>query len=143
MNGINQVILEGNVVRAPEFRDFSTGSRLCLMPIAVNRVYKDRDGKDVNEVGYYDVEAWGESLHKSIEKNGFKGRGVRVVGRLKQNRWKSDDGKMNSKVYVVAEHVEFKFMKKKDADVKDQTNENDIASAAQGLREEVTQEEVF
>ena len=40
--------------------------------------------------------------------NGAKGRGVRVVGRLKQDRWVGKDGKNYSKVKVVAEHIEFK-----------------------------------
>ena len=33
---------------------------------------------------------------------------MRVVGRLKQSRWKDKDGKSQSKVFVVAEHIEYK-----------------------------------
>jgi single-strand DNA-binding protein len=33
---------------------------------------------------------------------------VRVVGRLKQDRWNDRDGKSRSKVTIVAEHVEFR-----------------------------------
>jgi single-strand DNA-binding protein len=33
---------------------------------------------------------------------------VRVVGRLKQDRWTGNDGKPHSKVSIVAEHVEFR-----------------------------------
>jgi single-strand DNA-binding protein len=33
---------------------------------------------------------------------------VRVVGRLKQDRWTGTDGKPRSAVKIVAEHVEFK-----------------------------------
>jgi len=36
-----------------------------------------------------------------------KGRGVRVVGRLKQDKWTDADGKPHSRVHIVAEHVEF------------------------------------
>jgi single-strand DNA-binding protein len=39
---------------------------------------------------------------------GHKGRGVRVVGRLKQSRWTDTDGKTKSRVSIVAEHVEFR-----------------------------------
>jgi single-strand DNA-binding protein len=39
---------------------------------------------------------------------GRKGRGVRVVGRLKQDRWPGQDGKNHSRVMIVAEHVEFR-----------------------------------
>jgi single-strand DNA-binding protein len=45
-----------------------------------------------------------------------KGRGVRVVGRLKQDRWTDPDGKPHSRVEIIAEHVEFKPQKKTDAD---------------------------
>ena len=39
---------------------------------------------------------------------GRKGRGVRVVGRLKEDRWTGNDGKLRSRVSIVAEHVEFR-----------------------------------
>jgi len=49
------------------------------------------------------------------EKKAKKGRGVRVVGRLKQDVWKDADGKQQSKVYVVAEHIEYKPVFQKDS----------------------------
>jgi single-strand DNA-binding protein len=42
-----------------------------------------------------------------------KGRGVRAVGCLKQDRWTDPDGKPHSRVEIVAEHVEFKPQQKK------------------------------
>jgi single-strand DNA-binding protein len=67
------------------------------------------------EVSFFDVSTWawlaevcGEYLKK--------GRGVRVVGRLKQDRWTDPDGKPHSRVEIVAEHVEFKPQLKKDGD---------------------------
>ena len=33
---------------------------------------------------------------------------MRVVGRLKQERWNGADGKSRSKIVIVAEHVEFR-----------------------------------
>ena len=89
MNKLNQIVIEGNVVRTPLFKETQRGTRVCTMPIAVDRVYKDYNGNSVKEVGFYDVEAWGETFGSLIEKHGVKGRGVRVVGRLKQNRWKT------------------------------------------------------
>jgi single-strand DNA-binding protein len=45
---------------------------------------------------------------------------VRVVGRLKQDRWTGPEGQTRSKVSIVAEHVEFKpQLKGKDGDGKD------------------------
>ena len=43
-----------------------------------------------------------------------KGRGVRVVGRLKQGRWTDNSGNKMSRIGIVAEHVEFRPMFKND-----------------------------
>ena len=53
------------------------------------------------------MEAWSR-LAQACAENLKKGRGVRVVGRLKQDRWTDPEGKSRSKVKIVAEHVEFK-----------------------------------
>jgi single-strand DNA-binding protein len=65
------------------------------------------------EVSFFDVEAWSK-LAESCRSMGYKGRGVRVVGRLKQDRWSDTEGKNHSKVSIIAEHVEFRPDFKKD-----------------------------
>ena len=110
MNKMNHVILEGNVVRTPLFKETPRGTKVCTLPIAVDRLYRDREGNRVKEVGFYDIEAWGENFTSSIAKHGVKGRGVRVVGRMKQDRWKTTDGRSMTKTFVVAERVDFKPM---------------------------------
>ena len=55
-----------------------------------------------------------------------KGRGVRVVGYLKQSRWTDSNGKNNSSISVVCEHIEFKPMLKKDVENVQNDVVNDI-----------------
>jgi single-strand DNA-binding protein len=55
----------------------------------------------------FSSEVWSD-LAETCGKNLKKGRGVRVVGRLKQDRWKDQGGKNHERVKIVAEHVEFK-----------------------------------
>ena len=70
-------------------------------------------------VSYFDVTTWAR-LAEVCGEYLKKGRGVRVVGRLKQDRWTSPEGQGRSKVSIVAEHVEFKpQLKGKDGDGKD------------------------
>ena len=107
MNQLNSVIIEGNVVRQCELSEPSKGFKVCRIPIAVNRFYKNSSGEDVEEVSFFDIESYGKAA-EYCEKNGAKGRGMRLVGRLKQNRWKDSDGKNSSRVLIVAEHIEFK-----------------------------------
>ena len=115
MNCLNQIILEGNLVREPERKTLPSGASVCTMPIAVNRKYKTGDGAYADDVSFFDVEAFG-NLAEVCAKWCPKGRGIRVVGRLKQNRWKDEAGKSHSRVKIIAEHIEFKPFLKKNPD---------------------------
>ena len=66
-------------------------------------------------MSYFDVTTWAR-LAEVCGEYLKKGRGVRVVGRLKQDRWTSPEGQTRSKITIVAEHVEFKPQVKKDKD---------------------------
>ena len=106
MNNLNSVLIEGNMVRDPLFRNTQKGTSVCNFTIASNRYYR-MDSNLEKEVGFFDVETWGK-LADACGSQGRKGRGVRVVGRLKQDRWTGNDGKSHNKVAIVAEHVEYR-----------------------------------
>lgn len=114
MNQLNSLILEGNLVRDAVLSEPAPGFKKCLFTMGVNRFYKNKKNEDVNEASFFDVEAYGKMAEYCSEK-AKKGRGVRVVGRLKQDTWKDDAGKSLSKIYVVAEHIEYKPVKKTEA----------------------------
>lgn len=106
MHNLNSLIIEGNVVREPVVKATPKGTPLCQFSIASNRFFK-QDDQTTQETSFFDVETWAR-LAEVCGENCSKGRGVRVVGRLKQDRWVGTDGKRYSKIKVVAEHVEFK-----------------------------------
>lgn len=107
MNQLNSLIIEGNAVKKAEFSEPKTGFFVCKFPVAVNRWYKNRNDEGVTEVSFFEVETYGK-LAEYCRSKVDKGVGMRVVGRLKQDRWKDKDGKTQSKVYVIAEHIEYK-----------------------------------
>ena len=107
MNHLNSLIIEGNVTRVPELKEPSKGFKVCTIPLAVNRFYKNKNGEGVNEVSFFDVETYDKMAEICMDKC-EKGRGLRVVGRLKQNRWKNSEGKTTSRITIIAEHIEFK-----------------------------------
>lgn len=124
MKNLNSLLLEGNIVRDPVTKQIATGKNVCTFTLASNRYYKVSDGFG-EEVSYFDVEAWGKLAENAAE-NCKAGRGVRVVGRLKQSRWVGNDGKHYSKINVVAEHIEYKpiFAKKNSSDEKPQSTQH-------------------
>ena len=92
MNNLNSIILEGNLVRDALLTEPAPGFKKCAFSIGVNRFFKNRKNEDVNEASFFDVEAYGKMAEYCGEK-AKKGRGVRVVGRLKQDTWKDESGK--------------------------------------------------
>jgi single-strand DNA-binding protein len=106
MNHLNSVLIEGNLTGDPLFRDAPKGVPVCAFTIASNHFCKS-DGGLEKEVCFFDIEARSK-LAEKCRNLGRKGIGVRVVGRLKQDRWYGADGVFHSDIFIVAEHVEFR-----------------------------------
>ena len=138
MNSLNSIIIEGNLTRDPMVNVTPKGTKVCNFAVATNRFYRKDDSKE-KEVSYFDVEAWqkeAERCEEALE----KGRGVRVVGRLKQDRWVDTEGRNRSKIKIVADHVEFrpKFRKESDEDSAEEASQETPAGVEQA---EATEEE--
>lgn len=114
MNTINSIIIEGNLVRDPVLKITPNGSEVCNFSLASNRNYM-RNNEKITEVSFFDIEAWSE-IAKHCSSDGRKGKAARVVGRLKQDRWKGSDGKNYSRIKIIADNVAFKPEKNKPSD---------------------------
>ncbi len=115
MNNLNSILVEGNLTRDPELSYTPKGTAVCKFSVGCNRYYK-QDDEVQQEVSFFDITVWGRQAEVCSEYL-HKGRGVRVVGRLKQDRWQDPEGNNRSKVQIIAEHVEFKPKPKDKLDV--------------------------
>lgn len=113
LNNLNSIIVEGNLVRDPLLKATPNGHMVCTFSVASNRFFKQGEQTE-KEVSYFDIETWAK-LAQTCGDTLKKGRGVRVVGRLKQDRWEDTNGKTQSRMKIIAEHVEFKPVFKRDA----------------------------
>ena len=104
-NHLNSVLVEGNMMHDPRTHHTITGRLACNFRMSSSRYYKD-SGSLAKEVSYFDIEAWG-TLGESVYAKGRKGRGCRVVGRLRQDRWDGEDGRKHSRLVIVADHIEY------------------------------------
>lgn len=111
MNTINSLVIEGNLVKDAIFKETQNGNYVSNFSIAVNRSVKTHNGETHKEVSFFDVETWGD-LAKDMSKKGLRGSRIRMVGRIKQNRWTGSDGKNYSRINIIAEHIEFITQKK-------------------------------
>lgn len=111
MNSLNQVILEGNVVKQPEMRICKNGRAMCTVSIAVNSTYKNKQGSYTEEVSFFDITVFGNRA-ELYAKWCPKGRRILVTGRLKQAVYLDKNGQKRSKVDIIADRIELRNLPK-------------------------------
>lgn len=121
MSMLNSVILEGDITKTGNIVQFADGQRQLEVTIAVKRQYRNRDGFTVEETSEFNVNAYGNTADLLAEK-GVIGQGIRVVGRLIQVKW-VDDGRQQSAVKLIAEHIEYKPKKSQKKEIDSEVKE--------------------
>jgi len=106
MAGFNKVILLGNLTRDPQLKYLPSNTPVCEFGLAVNRMWRDREGNQKEEVCLVDLSAFGRTA-ETINQYMSKGRPLLVEGRLKYDTWTSQDGTKRSKHSVVVDHFQF------------------------------------
>ena len=102
---INKAMIYGNLVKDPEMKALPSGQNVTSMSIATNRVWKDKDGKQQEEVEYHNIVVFGKQA-ENCAKYLTKGSGAYVEGRLQTRSWDKDGVKMY-RTEIVAETVQF------------------------------------
>jgi single-strand DNA-binding protein len=85
------------------------GTTVCNFGLAVNRTYKQGDEKK-EEVTFINIVVFGKQAD-TCGQYLSKGSPVLIEGRLRENRWETEEGQKRSRHEVVAEN--FRFMPKK------------------------------
>src|SRR3954453_16750620 len=90
----------GHLPKAPKFLETEGGTAICTLRVAVKRAGKQ--GRD----GYFDVKCF-DAQANACAQYLKAGREVAIDGRLLFDEFQTQDGSHASRVYVVAERVEF------------------------------------
>ena len=101
---LNKVILMGRLTRDPELKRTGTGTAVTSFSIAVDRDFKDQNGK--KETDFIDVVAW-RNTAEFVSKYFTKGRMAAVEGRLQIRDWTDKDGNKRRNAEVIADNVYF------------------------------------
>lgn len=89
--GLNRVLLIGNLGQDPELRYTQGGQAVLNLRIATNETYLNRDGERQDRTEWHSVIVWGkrgEALSKILS----KGRQIFVEGRLQTRSWEDKQG---------------------------------------------------
>lgn len=103
MSNLNVTVLEGHLVKNAELGYFQDQSAYCNFSIANNESYKNQNGEYENIPSFFDCSIKGKYA-EAMCKNLLKGRGITIVGRLKQSRWEKD-GQKFSRVYIKVQEI--------------------------------------
>lgn len=101
MSDINVVVLTGRLVRDVEIRNTSSGT-----PVASGSIASDDGFGEREHTSFFDFTLWGKAA-EGLARYMTKGRDVTISGRLRQDRWRAQDGGNRSKVVVNIERVKF------------------------------------
>ena len=101
---MNQVTIIGNLTKAPDMRQTTSGKTVCSLTIAVNRRYKGADGKTTAD--FFSVQAW-EKLAELCARYLDKGSKVFISGELRNRSYEAKDGSKRTVTEIIANEVEF------------------------------------
>jgi single-strand DNA-binding protein len=102
---LNKCMVYGNLTRDPEMKALPSGQNVTTMSIATNRTYKDKDGKQQEEVDYHNIVVWGKQA-ENCAKYLTKGSSAFIEGRMTTRSWEKD-GVKQYRTEIVAESVQF------------------------------------
>lgn len=102
---LNKATIYGNLVRDPEMKALPSGQNVTNFSVATNQTYKDKDGKQQEQVEYHNVVVFGKTA-ENVSKYLTKGSAVYIEGRLQTRSWEKDGAKQY-RTEIVAENVQF------------------------------------
>lgn len=104
--GLNRVLLLGNLGFDPELRTTSGGSAVLKLRLATSEKYKDQSGAWQERTEWHRVVVWGkrgEALHRFLR----KGSRIFVEGSLRTSSYEDKDGQKKFSTEVIAQNVIF------------------------------------
>ena len=102
--GMNKVLLIGNLGQDPELRYTQGGQAVLNLRLATNESFMNRDNERQERTEWHTVIVWGkrgEALNKILS----KGKQLCVEGRLQTRSWEDKQGQKRYSTEVVATNV--------------------------------------
>lgn len=106
MNGLNKIMVIGNVGTDPEMRYTPNGHPVTSFRIATSRTYNTQDGERRQETEWFTVVTW-NNLAEQVNQYLSKGRRAYAEGRLHSHSFQGSDGQTRWRNEIVADRVLF------------------------------------
>ncbi len=106
MNNYNLTIVEGFLVKDPEYTKLKSNIPLCKFTIGNNQTFVKKNGEKVKRSNFFEITTWmrmAENCSKFLK----KGSRIIVSGSLKKETWKDKEGKHKQKVVIEGQKINF------------------------------------
>lgn len=103
-NGLNKVMLIGNLGKDPELRYTSSGDAVANFSIATGESWKDKDGNKQERTEWHNIVAW-KKLAEICGEYLKKGKKVYVEGRLQTRSYDDKEGVKRYVTEIVADQM--------------------------------------
>lgn len=142
MSDLNDLKLQGRIVRDAVLKDSKDGRKIALFILAVNQTKKNADGTYTETANYFPVSAFvnSEKFFSHLQ----KGQPLILEGYLKQITRVLDNNKYDSRLYICTRRIHLLFSGKKT-----EVKTDELPESAKNIPEDViletenTQEDVF
>ncbi len=104
MQGINKVILIGNIGKAPELKTLADGTPVAKMHLATTELHRGKDGRQVANTQWHTIILW-RGLAKLAGEYLQKGSHVYIEGRLNHRQYTDTKGENRRVTEVFAERL--------------------------------------
>ena len=105
-NGVNRVILVGNLGADPDLRTIPSGKQVAEFSLATSRRWNDKEGQLQQSTEWHKIVVWDRMAalcHQYLQ----KGRQVYIEGRLQTEKWTDREGRDRWTTKVIASQVIF------------------------------------
>lgn len=102
---LNQIAIQGRLVRDPELRRTNSGKAVTSFTLACDRDFKNHQTGE-KEVDFIECVAWGGTA-EMVEKYFSKGQMAIVTGRLQLRDWTDKNGQKRRQAEILVSNVYF------------------------------------
>jgi single-strand DNA-binding protein len=93
--------VEGFATSDPKVRTTKTQKKVATFSMSILHYSRIDESP---RISFVDIEGW-ERVADDIELDIKKGQRVMVIGTIRQDRWETETGKMNSRIKIVAQEI--------------------------------------
>ena len=104
MQGVNKVILIGNLGKDPEIQFLEGNIAVAKFSLATSEKFKDKEGKVFTHTEWHNIVVW-RGLAEMAQKYLQKGNRVYLEGRLKTRYWEDKDHRRNTVTEIIADNL--------------------------------------